>query len=104
MQQVNSGSAAWLTAAFKDRLGALSLPTSVTYRVDCLTTSRVLRGATPVNPAATVDIQLFATDTTISHRTNAKEVHRVTVVAQYGSPEDKVTGQYDFEVLNVPYS
>lgn len=57
-----------------------------------------------VNWQAVSDIQLTAQDTAIISKTNPSEIKRVTVVAVYSAPDDQVTGQYDFEVVNVPFA
>ena len=56
-------------------------------------------GATPV-----AEKQLFVADAAIISKTNPSEIKRVTVVAVYSAPDDQVTGQYDFEVVNVPFA
>lgn len=106
MQRVNAGSSAWVSVVFKDRQGVPSAPVAVTYRIDCLTSKRSIRGVTSIAPGgqAKLDIQLTATDTAIANRTNSVEVRRVTVVAPYETALDQVTGQYEFEVVNVPFA
>lgn len=105
MLRVNARSSAWVTATFRDRQGVPGIPVSVTYRVDCLTSKRVVRGATPLpGGLAKLDIPMTVDDTAIVNRINATETKRVTVVAVYSAPDDQVTGQYEFEVVNVPFA
>lgn len=105
MQRVNSESSAWVTATYRDRQGVPGIPVSATYRIDCLTTKRPVRGLTALPTGQAVsDIQLTAQDTAIISKTNPSEIKRVTVVAVYSAPDDQVTGQYDFEVVNVPFA
>ena len=105
MQTVNEGSSAWLTVLFKDKSGALAAPTSVVYRVDCVTTRTSVRPATPITSglAGSMEITLAPEDTAIRNAANPTEIKRVTVVAQYGGPTDQVTDEVDYAVKNLRY-
>lgn len=87
-RQINERSTAYLTASFFDADGQPAAPSSVTYSVYCMTSGQQLRAATSVTPAATVTIQLGATDTLIVGPANAFERRRVTVSAIYGADDE----------------
>jgi len=97
---VNEGNAAWLTAQFQDKDGALAVPTSATYRVDDLTTGAAVRASTALPAASEVEIALDATDTALQNEGNMQERRRVTVTGVYGDG-DQVSEQFDFLVKNL---
>lgn len=101
MQTINERTSAWLTVAFKDKAGALAVPTSVSYRIDCLTTGIVMKADTSVAAASSVEIALSATVNAINTQTNVREQRRVTVTAQYGDNTDQIVAEFDYFVRNL---
>lgn len=101
IQTVNEATTAYLTVTFLDKDGAQAAPSSVSYRIDCLTTGAAVRASTPVTPAASqVEITLDATDNAMQSTGNLTERRRVTVTASYGVG-DQVQEQYDYLVKNL---
>ena len=104
MIKINARTSGSLSVTFRDKMGVPSAPTTVTYRVDCLTNRRNIRPITTLNsPAAEMTIPITSDDTAIANRSNPVEHRRVTIVASYTDASDQVTSQQDFEVTNLPY-
>jgi hypothetical protein len=83
--QVSAGSAVAVTADFRTRSSAsASTPTSVRYRVDCLTTGRQIINWTEVSPASSVTITIPGTSNEIVDSSNNLEVRQIHVIADYG--------------------
>lgn len=99
---VNEGTSKKLRLDLTDEDGAPAAPSTLTYRVDCLTTGTAIRATTALSPAASVDIGLTPDDSAIVDDSNRMERRRVTVVAGYAADDD-VTAEYDFNVKNLKY-
>lgn len=99
MENVSAGSTAYLTATFRDKTGALAVPSTVTYKVDCLTTGTVILASTSATASSSVEFTLTPTINTIQTSTNQKEVRRVTVTGSYGA-SDAIVAVYDYVVIN----
>ena len=81
--KVREGSAFTATAYFRDRAtSAASTPTSIKYRVDCLTTGRTLTDWTTVSAASSATIAITSTNNAIQAR--GTESKQLTVAADYG--------------------
>ena len=102
-QSVNERTTAYLTVTFKDKAGALAVPTQVQYRIDCLTSGQAVRALSTVAPASAVEITLSADDNAIRVDSNRAEIRRVTVVASYGGNADQVTAFEDYSVTNLKF-
>jgi hypothetical protein len=59
-------------------------PTTISYRVDCLTTGCVLREWTTLTPAASTSISLTSADNTVNDSYNQREGRQVTVKVNSG--------------------
>jgi len=82
---VSEGSALSATAYFRDReTKSASTPTTVKYRLDCLTTSTQIADWTSVTPGASVDIDVTSTQNDIIADSNETEVKQLTVMADEG--------------------
>ena len=99
MDSVNEGSTAYLAVTFRDRDGNAAAPSSVSYRIDCLTTGQEVRGDTVVSPGSSIEITLAPSDTAILDG-NSYERRRVTVQAAYSGGE-AINAQYDYQVKNL---
>lgn len=99
MDIVNEGTTGYLTVSFYDKAGSLAAPSSITYRIDCLTTQTVVVDDTSVSAASSVEIQLTAANNAILGG-RPRERRRVTVTGSY-SGSQAVTHQYDYEVRNL---
>lgn len=102
MTEVFERTSAYLTVTFRDKTGAAVSPSSVNYRIDCLTTGAAVRGLTGITPGASVEITLDADDNAVQVAANVREIRRVTVSATYGAG-DEVNAQYDYEIVNLSH-
>lgn len=102
MQTVNEGSTAYLTITFKDKTGTPQVPSSITYRIDCMTSGLQVLADTPVTPASSVEITLTPSQNAMLVSGNVRETKRVTVKTLYGI-SDALNDQYDYQVINLPY-
>lgn len=104
MQSINEKSSGYLEVALFDRAGAPAVPSSVTYRIDCLTSGDLVRTWTAATPAAVVQITLTPTDNAMRRESSATEKRRVTLVASYGAGlEDQMTSEFDYQVRNLKF-
>jgi len=79
------GSGFTATANFRARsTGAASTPTTVHYRVDCLTTLRQLADDTSVSTDDEVSIAITGTHNAIQNDCNDYEIKQLTVIADRG--------------------
>lgn len=99
MDIVNEGTTGYLTVSFYDKTGALAAPSTVSYRIDCLSSGTEIVDDTSVSPASSVEIQLTAANNAIVSGL-PRERRRVTVTGTY-SGDQAVTHQYDYEVRNL---
>lgn len=83
--QVNAGSAVTATVNFRTRATAsASVPTSIRYRVDCLSTGRNIIDWTAVTAASAVSITVPGTDGEIINAGNDTEKRQLTVESDTG--------------------
>ena len=99
-KRVNEESTAFLGVSFYDKNDELTTPTSVTYRVDCLTNNSELRDWTGVAPQSQIEITLDTSDNVIIDQGNFTEIRLVTIEAYYGVA-DKLTTTYQYLVKNL---
>lgn len=99
-ETVNEGSTAYVTATFRNKAGAVALPTAVTYRIDCITSGQQVRNTTTAEAATSVEITLTPADNVILDPRRNRELRRVTVTGTYGE-SDAVREQYDYWVRNL---
>ncbi len=78
----------------------LVVPTSVHYRVDCMTNAQQIKGFTSLTPGSTVTITLEQADTQIIDDDNEEEMRQVMVVANKDTDQQK-TQIFRFHVRNV---
>jgi len=82
---VNEASTAYLTVSFYDKDGELADPSSISYRIDCLTNGQEVKDDTAVVPAAaTVEITISSTDTAIINAANEVEEKEVSIIGSGG--------------------
>ena len=74
-------------------------PSTIRYRVDCLTTGTQVIGWTSVSPAYTVNITIPATSNTILNPANVVETKRVTFQADAGTAT-ALHDWEDYEIVN----
>lgn len=87
--KLNEGSAFSAEAYFRAGSQA-SAPSTVHYRIDCLTTCRTVRDVTSVSPAAAVEIAITASDNAILCDGDEREVKQLTVIADKGADAQAV--------------
>lgn len=100
LSSINEKTTSYLTVDFLDKDGLPSAPTSVSYRVDCITTNTEIRADTAITPGASVEITLDSDDNLIINQDNDKELRRVTVTGVYG-PKNEINSKYDYWVNNL---
>ena len=100
MDIINQDSSGYLTVTPKNKSGAAEAPDSMSYRIDCLTSAKVVRADTALVAASVVEIHLTPTDNAIQNEANEFEAKLVTVTCTYGA-SDGVKSQYSYEVRNL---
>lgn len=75
---VKEGSAFTATSYFRSGEAA-SAPTTASYRVDCLTTGKVLTDWASLTPAASIAISISPTENAIQNVANRDEIKQLTV-------------------------
>lgn len=82
--RVKEGSAFTATAYFRDRASAAAdAPTTIKYRVDCLTTGTELTDWTTVTTGETASIAITATHNAIQDSAREYEVKQLTVASDF---------------------
>ena len=99
---INAASSGTLTIEFLDEAGALAVPSSISYRIDCVTSGAVIRNDSSIAPASTIDLALTPDDTRIVTPSDRMERRRVTLVVTFG-PDDQITDDYEYTVRNLNY-
>ena len=97
---INEDTTAYLTVSFTDKDGNAAVPSSASYRIDCLTTGQEVKDDTALTPASSIEITLSAADNAIITQTNAIERRLVTVWATYAGSEG-VKDEYEYNLQNM---
>lgn len=100
MESVNEGTTCYLTITFLDKNGNAVAPSSVTWEAIDLKTGTVMKSETGITPGATIEIAVPASVNAMHDAAMLEEIRRITIKASYGA-DDKVTGQYDYRVINL---
>lgn len=84
--KVGEGSSFTITAYFRNRAAAAAAttPTTVKYRVDCLTSGTQVADWTTVTAAANVSISITGTHNAIQNDCNSVERKQITVMTDEG--------------------
>ena len=97
---VNENSNAYLTVNFKDKNGVAAVPSSISYRVDCITNGEEVLTDTPFTPpAASIEIELVKANNACIG-SNKYEERCVTVTAIYGA-SDEISEEYRYNLRNL---
>jgi hypothetical protein len=89
--EINEGSAlAFTITLYTD--GTLTVPTSLRYRVDCITTGATLTSWTSLTPASTTSVTVTPAANAIQNNSNFTEVKTITLEADHG-----LSGAYTHE-------
>src|SRR3569832_2842260 len=99
---INEASSGTLTIEFLDEAGLPAVPSSISFRIVCVTTGSEFRADTAIAPAASIDLALTPDDTRIVTLSIRIERRRVTLVATFG-PGDQLTQDYEFSVRILNY-
>lgn len=100
MFKVNEKSTAYVTSSCYNADNQLEAPTSMTYRIDCLTTGQVVRAEVELGAIAVIQVVITPADTAILNVKNVQEHKRVTFSAYYGV-NDRLNDTVDFVVKNL---
>lgn len=101
--KINEGTTAWVTLAFKDRAGAPVSPTSMIYRIDCMTSGAAITPPTTILlPGTTPEITITALENALQDQNNPQEYRRMTITANYGLA-DVLNSTFDWTVNNLNY-
>lgn len=91
----------YLTVNFLDKNGDAATPSTISYRVDCLTNASQVRDDTPVSPAAaSIEITLDSDDCDIIDQDNSYEERLVTVNATFAA-DDECHDEFRYLVKNL---
>lgn len=81
------------------RDGGAVAPTSMSYRVDCLTNDDEVMEDAAVTPGASIEIELTPEVNEIIGPTNSRGLRIVTITANYGDGE-QITDDYKYYVVD----
>ena len=96
---VNEGASRSLRVSFFDDAGVPVVPSSIVYRLDCLTTGAVVVNDASEQPAAVITIEITGDQNRIINSEKSREKKRLTVVAGYvGGVEPQY---FDYWVKNL---
>lgn len=101
--QIKEGSSEPLTITFKNEDGDLVVPTSVTYRIDDVSTGQsILADTNYPTPTSTITITILPAYTAILNQTNLSELREVTVKSTFaGGKAQNLSIPY--EVVNLRF-
>ena len=102
MHIINESSAITATLEFSDSSGALTIPGTLRYRIDCDTTGTALVAWSTLSPASSVDVAIVSATNDIQTDANAYEIKAMTVEADYAAAT-KFTQVYKWRVKNLGY-
>ena len=91
-----------MTVSFFDENGNPMTPTTVDYRIDCMTTGRAVQPWISAGaPASVMTIVVTASQNAIINEGDSYETKCVTVRANFSLPTE-FTSQYLYQVENLP--
>ena len=104
MTTINERTTSRIQITFVDFDGDPAQPTAATWRLDDLTSGESVVAETALTPTDGVAVLTIPPSAAaILTATNRTETRRLTVVAEYGSSDDQVTEEMDFEVRNLRF-
>ena len=98
--EYNEGQSFTATFKFFDSNYVPSSPTTLRYRIDCLTTRAQVLDWTTVTPAATVSISVSPDDNKIQNTNNKRERKQMVVQTNYGTSTQGVETK-EWDILNL---
>lgn len=102
MEPVNERTTKYLELAFTDKNGDPVVPSTLNYRIDCLTSGEAVVDDTSVATAASVEIEITAAQNAMRNQGNATETRRITLKATYGGGGE-LNQQIDYQVVNLKF-
>jgi hypothetical protein len=102
MKEVNEKSTRDIGVTFRDKNGALTVPSAISYRLDDVDSGTSIRGPTSVTPASSIEITLTSADNAMVDATKRSEIHELTVTATFGASGQSVFS-FDFKVRNLRF-
>lgn len=98
--EYNEGQSFTATFKFFDSNYVPSSPTTLRYRIDCLTSRAVVTDWTTVTPAATVNIAVTSDENEIQNTNNKRERKQMVVQTNYGTATQGVETK-EWDILNL---
>ena len=102
MARFKEGSSFTATAHFRDSSNAAEVPTTSSYRIDCLTTGKEITDWTSLTPAVSNSIAITATENAIQNQTNTTEKKQLTVAANPDGAT-QVRDTIEWKVVNIAF-
>jgi len=100
-EEIKEGSNGYLEVFLLNKDGDPTIPSAVTYRIDCLTTGVVIRDTTEIiELGSMINITLEPVDTTIVDQQNEKEERLITIEADSG-PDGQINTEFRYDVINL---
>lgn len=100
---INEQSTSAVTFTLADKDGVPASPSTVTYRMDCLTTGTPLVEETVlVGPGPQVKLDMSSQDNRIIDQNNVQEYKRLTIRADYADGA-RLTSEFDWVVNNLKF-
>jgi hypothetical protein len=100
MQIVKEKTAVEISAAVRGDDGSIVTPTTLKYRLDCLTTLQPIKAWTTLTPTAVTTIPITAAENAIRDDTNAYEDRSLVVLTDEGLATQQTT-QHVYRVENL---
>lgn len=98
--EYNEGQSFTATFKFFDSSYVPSSPTTLRYRIDCLTSRALVKDWTILTPAATVNIAVSPDDNEIQNTNNRRERKQMVVQTNYGTATQGVETK-EWDVINL---
>lgn len=102
LTSINEATTSYVSASFKNAAGALEAPSSVVYRIDCLTNKQQILDWTATSAASSITITVSALQNAIINQRHPSEQRYITIKATYAGSE-QVTEEYHYEVVNLNF-
>ena len=98
--EYNEGQSFTANFKFFDSAWVASSPTTIRYRIDCLTSGSVVKDWTTVTAAQSVDIAVSSADNAVQNSNNRIERKQMVVQSNYGTPTQGVQTK-DWDIVNL---
>lgn len=104
MTPVNEKSTSYVSVSFRDKAGALAVPTAITYRIDNLSDGAQIKPWTAITPASAVEVRIAPAENILLDPAKNEETRRLTFVATY-SPDasDQLATEHDYVLRRIRF-